>query len=211
MKRRDFAIGLGTLPLVGRPAWAAGEPVEGREFTRLSPPVQMAATGKIELVEFFGFWCPHCAELEPKLQAWLRKLPKDVNFRRVPVAWSAPHVPYQRLYFALEALGYGEDMNAKVFQAVHGQGLHLEADAGLADFAGRNGIDKTKLTEMMRSFSIEPKLRSAGQLWKSYQLDGVPALAVDGRFVTSPAQAGGDDKALAVVDALIAKARSKGG
>lgn len=211
MKRRDFAIALGSVPLLARPSRAAGAPVEGREYIRLSSPVPLPATGKIELVEFFGYWCPHCAELEPTLQAWLRKQPKDVNFRRVPVAWNASHVPYQRLYFALEALGSGEEIHAKVFQAVHGQGLRLDTDAGLAEFAARNGIDKARLNDMMRSFAIDPKLRGAGQLWKSYQLDGVPALAVDGRYVTSPAQAGGEDRALAVVDVLIGRSRSKGG
>jgi thiol:disulfide interchange protein DsbA len=211
MKRRDFAMGLGIAALLVRPARAAGEPVEGRDFSRQSQPMPVAVPGRIEVIEFFGFWCPHCNELEPKLEAWIRTLPKDVNFRRVPVAWQAAHEPYQRLYYALEALGFGEEMNAKVFRAVHGQGLHLEVDAGLSAFAATNGIDKAKLIDAMRGFSVGSKVRIAGQLWNAYHLDGVPTLAVDGRFVTSPEQAGGDDQALRVVDALIRKARNKGG
>jgi len=211
MKRRDFAIGLGIAPLLARSAVAAGEPVEGRDFGRLAQAVPVALPGKIEVIEFFGFWCPHCNELEPKLEAWLRKLPQDVNFRRVPVAWQAAHEPYQRLYFALAALGYGEDMNGKVFRAVHGQGLRLEVDAGLSAFAAANGIDKAKLADAMRGFSVSSKVRMAGQLWDAYHLDSVPTLAVDGRFVTSPERAGGDDQALVVVDALVRKARSKAG
>jgi thiol:disulfide interchange protein DsbA len=210
MKRREFAIGLGIAPLVARPARAAAEPVEDRDFSRRSQPVAVAVPGKIEVIEFFGYWCPHCNELEPRLETWLRTLPKDVNFRRVPVAWQAAHEPYQRLYYALEALGFGEAMNAKVFLAVHGQGLHLEVDAGLSAFAASNGIDKAKLIDAMRGFSVGSKVRIANQLWAAYRLDGVPALAVDGRFVTSPEQAGGEDQALRVVDALIRKARVKG-
>ena len=210
MKRRDFARGLGLAPLLVSPARAAGEPVEGRDFSRLSQPVPAAVPGRIEVVEFFGFWCPHCNELEPKLEAWIRTLPKDVDFRRVPVAWQAAHEPYQRLYYALEALGLGEE-NARVFRAVHGQGLHLEVDAGLSAFAATNGIDKAKLIDAMRGFSVGSKARIAGQLWNAYHLDGVPTLAVDGRFVTSPEQAGGDDQALRVVDALIRNSRKKGG
>ena len=108
MKRRDFhgmlTIGLGA---VGTSALAqAGAPVEGVHYLRLSKPAPVSApTGKIEVVEFFWYGCPHCNALEPALEAWVRRLPTDVAFRRVPVAFSATHETHQKLYYALEAMG----------------------------------------------------------------------------------------------------------
>ncbi len=103
MNRRRFAIHLAAaaaapgLPLA---AQAQGAPVEGRDYARLVQPLPMPATGKIEVVEFFGYWCPHCNSFEPTLDAWSRKLPADVVFRRVPVAFSAPQEPYAKIYFS---------------------------------------------------------------------------------------------------------------
>jgi thiol:disulfide interchange protein DsbA len=207
MNRRDFALGLGATPLMLGAAWAASDPVDGKDYSRLSTPIPVAVPGKVEVIEFFGYWCPHCNELEPKLEAWVKKLPADVNFRRVPVAWQEAQVPLQKLYYALEALGISANIQTKVFQAVHMQHLRLDGDAGLASFASANGIDKAKLADAMKSFGVAAKIRAANQLFAAYRIDGVPTLAIHGRFVTSPEQTGGEDRALLVADALIRSAR----
>lgn len=207
MQRRDFSLGLAVLPWLAGTARAAGEPREGKDYRTLDTAVPVAAAGKIEVIEFFGYWCPHCRALEPWLEAWAKKLPSDVLLRRVPVAWRPLHEPYQKLYFALEAIGAPADIHRKVFEAVQMQGQHLEVESGAAAFAAANGLDKGKLLDALKGFAVASKVRAANQLWSAYRLDGVPALAVQGRFVTSPEQAGSEERALAVVDALIAKAR----
>jgi protein dithiol oxidoreductase (disulfide-forming) len=207
MNRRDFAIGLGAAPLMLGSSLAAVDPVEGKDYTRLSSPIPVAVAGKVEVIEFFGYWCPHCNELEPKLESWIRKFPDDVNFRRIPVAWQESHVPFQRLFYALESLGIGSEIHPKVFQAVHGQHLRLDIEAGLVIFAAANGIDRVKLTDAMKGFAVANKVRTANQLFSAFRLDGVPTLAISGRFLTSPDQAGGEDQALQVADALIRKSR----
>jgi thiol:disulfide interchange protein DsbA len=210
MKRRVFALALGAAPLLARPAWAAAEAVEGKNYIRLSSTVPVAVPGKIEVIEFFGYWCPHCNAFEPKLEAWVKQLPADVNFRRIPVNWRpAQHEPYQKLYFALEVLGLGEGIQQKVFDAVHLQGLRLETDAGLTAFTSANGIDKGKLVDAIKSFSVASKSRAATQLATAYRVDGVPTLGINGRYLTSPEVAGGEVNALQVADALIRKARTE--
>ncbi|NRF66345.1 thiol:disulfide interchange protein DsbA/DsbL [Aquincola sp. S2] len=210
MKRREFALGVGggVASLLAMPACAQGDPAEGKEYTRLQSPVAPGTpAGKIEAVEFFGYWCPHCHAFEPALDAWVRKLPADVVFRRVPVAFNAPQEPYQKLFYALEALGQLEAMHRKVFNAIHVDRVRLDKDSELQKLAGANGIDYPKLKDTMASFSVATKCNQAKQLANAYKIDGVPTLAVQGRYMTSVGQAGSHEGALRVMDGLIQKAR----
>jgi thiol:disulfide interchange protein DsbA len=210
MNRRRFAIRLAaaavapSLPLA---AHAQGAPVEGRDYARLAQPLPMPATGKIEVVEFFGYWCPHCNSFEPTLDAWLRKLPADVAFRRMPVAFSAPQEPYAKIYFSLEAMGQLEQMHRKVFAAIHVQRQRLEKDSEILAFMTANGVDAGKFSEVYKSFTVASKFKQARQLADAYRIDGVPTLGIHGRFFTSPSLAGGADQALRVADQLIQRAR----
>ena len=157
------------------------------------------------MVEFFGYWCPHCNVFEPLLDAWAKKLPAHVNFRRMPVAFNAAHEPMQRLYFALESLGLLESLHRKVFAALHVQHLRLDKDADIGDWVKTNGADATKVLDAMKSFSVATKIRQAKQLAEGYKIDGVPTLGIHGRYMTSPSIAGTAERALAAADALIAK------
>jgi protein dithiol oxidoreductase (disulfide-forming) len=210
MNRRRFAIRLAaaaaapSLPLA---AHAQGAPVEGRDYARLAQPLPMPATGKIEVVEFFGYWCPHCNSFEPTLDAWVRKLPADVAFRRMPVAFSAPQEPYAKIYFSLEAMGQLEQMHRKVFAAIHVQRQRLEKDSEILAFMTANGVDAGKFGEVYKSFTVASKFKQARQLADAYRIDGVPTLGIHGRFFTSPSRAGGADQALRVADQLIQRAR----
>lgn len=206
MNRRDFALSLAAAAAVSPwPVLAAGQPVEGQDFIKLGNPVPVAVPGKGEVIEFFGYWCPHCASLEPTLEPWVRKLPASVNFRRFPVAWNPAHEPYQKLFYGLEALGIGGDIHKKVFAAVHQQGMRMENDAAVAAFCSANGIDKAKLVDAMKSFSVASKANVAVQAFKSFGLDGVPSFVVNGRFITSPEKAKGDARALEVIEYLLRK------
>jgi thiol:disulfide interchange protein DsbA len=210
MNRRRFAIRLAATVAVSSLTLAAraqGAPVEGRDYARLAQPLAMPATGKVEVVEFFGYWCPHCNNFEPTLDAWSRKLPPDVAFRRVPVAFSAPQEPYARIYFTLEAMGLLEQMHRKVFTAIHVQHQHLEKDTEILAFMTANGIDGTKFSETYKSFTVASKFKQARQLADAYRIDSVPTLGIHGRFFTSPSLAGGADQALRVTDQLIQRAR----
>lgn len=211
MNRREFALGLGSgslATLLAGTAQAQGEPVEGREYKRLQTPQPvLVPAGKVEVVEFFGYWCPHCSAFEPTLDAWARKLPPDVVFRRIPVVFNESHKSYQKLYFALEAMGQLDTMHRKVFAAVHGQRMRLEKDSELQSLATTNGLDPAKLLDTMKSFSVATKCNQAMQAARNWAIDGVPTMGVQGRFVTSVADAGGHDQAIRVMDALIQKVR----
>ncbi len=214
MKRREFSNTLlGTAALVV-PGFghAQGGPVEGKHFVRLNQPLPTSAgVGKIELIEFFWYGCPHCNAFEPALEAWLRQLPADVAFQRVPVAFSAePFVAHQRIYYALESLDLLGTMHRKVFYAIHRDRMRLDKPAEISAFMARNGVDEAKFMEAFGSFTTQTRLRQAQRLVDGYKIDGVPALGVQGRYYTSGALAGDNEKALAVVDFLMLRLRKNG-
>ena len=210
MNRRRFNLSLaGACSAACLPglALAQGAPVEGRDYARLAQPVAMPSSGKIEVVEFFGYWCPHCNSFEPAIDAWSRKLPAEVSFRRVPVAFSAPQEPYARIYLALEAMGQLDALHRKVFAAIHVQRQRLDKEADLSAFVQGAGGDGAKFVEAYKSFGVATKVRQAKQLSEAYKIDGVPTLGIHGRWFTSGSLAGTHEKALAVADALIQRAR----
>lgn len=216
MKRRDFwmagpgaasLLGLGVNLGLSPQAQAQGGPVEGTHYVKLAQPVPVAASGKVEVVEFFWYGCPHCHALEPALEGWLKRLPPDVSFRRAPVAFSPQHEFHQRLYFALEAAGLVESLHRKVFNAIHVERKSLTREADVAAWFTSQGQDGAKIVETMKSFGVQTKARQARQLAEAYRIDGVPAIGVQGRYYTSSAMAGGHERTFAVADALINLAR----
>jgi protein dithiol oxidoreductase (disulfide-forming) len=211
MNRRDFSLQLAAAGMGGLWAGAAlaqGAPVEGTHYTKLAQPAPVTApAGKIEVIEFFSYGCPHCYALEPTLEAWVKRLPGDVVFKRVPVGFNALYENYQKIFYALEAMGQVEHMHAKVFNAIHQQRQRLDKEADIAAFMTANGVDGAKFLEQYKSFTVQSKARQAQQLSQSYKIDGVPAMGVQGRYVTSGSQAGSNERALAVTDTLVQSLR----
>ena len=162
---------------------------------------------KVEVVEFFWYECPHCFAFEPTLEPWVAKLPADVAFRRVPVGFTARHVATQKLYYALEEMGLLDKMHRKVFNAIHVQNQRLNTESDITTFVVASGVDGAKFTSSYKSFSVNSKATRAKQLSEAYKIDGVPALGINGRFYTSGALAGSNEKALAVADFLIQRSR----
>ncbi|MFZ4652495.1 MAG: thiol:disulfide interchange protein DsbA/DsbL [Rubrivivax sp.] len=203
---RTLAAAAATLSTSGARAQAL--PVEGRDFMRVNPSAPTAApAGKLEVVEFFWYGCPHCYALEPALEAWVRRLPADVAFRRVPVAFTAVHESHQRLYYGLEAMGQLEAQHKRVFAAIHEQRQRLEKESEQLAFLRAGGVDADKFSGFARSFSVQTKMRQARQLSDAYKIDGVPALGIHGRFLTAGSMAGSNERALAVADLLLARVR----
>jgi thiol:disulfide interchange protein DsbA len=195
-----------SLPLA---AQAQGKPpTEGSDYLVLDKPAPVEApAGKIEVVEFFWYSCSHCNSFEPQLEEWIKKAPKDVVVRRVPVSFRPDFEPQQRLYFVLEALGKVEALQKKVFAAIHVEKQALNTPELIFAWAQKQGLDRAKFTELYNSFPVNLKARKATQLQDAFKVDGVPALGVAGRFYTSGSLAGSMPRALLVTDYLITQAR----
>lgn len=207
MRRREFAqLALLTPALSTLVSTAQAQPMafkEGTDYLKLARPAPTdAPTGKVEVIEFFGYWCPHCAKFEPAFDAWQKKQPAHIAVRRVPVAFRPDQEPLQRLYFALEAMGKVDELHGKVFTAIHGERQKLASADDVANWAAKQGLDKAKFLEFYNAFTVAGKVKRSGQLAEAYQLDGVPALGVAGRYFTSGSLAGTMERALAVVNHL---------
>lgn len=217
MNRREFCthvtatgIAAASLGSLSGLALAQGAPVEGTHYVKLNQALAVPP-GKIEVIEFFWYGCPHCNAFEPALDAWAKKLPPDVAFRRVPVAFrDEPFVSHQKIFYALDAMGLIPTLHRKVFYAIHGERQKLDKPADIQAFMQKNGVDGAKFMETFNSFSVQTKARQAAKLAADYKIDGVPAIGVQGRYFTSGALAGSTDGALVVADHLIQRVR-KGG
>lgn len=171
-------------------------PVSGVDFQTLERSQQTESNGKVEVIEFFWYSCPHCHAFEPALNEWVKKQGDAIVFKRVPVQFGQTpeqqqrFVPQQKLYYALEAMGKLDELHPKVFDAIHVQRQALMSDAAVAEFVAKQGVDRAKFLEVYNSFSVLSKARRAAQLQNAYQIDGVPTVAIGGRYLTAPSMMG---------------------
>ncbi len=210
MKRRDFSRACGAVltAAAGLPALAQLRFDAGKDYLPLDKPAPIETpSGKIEVVEFFWYNCPHCNAFEPALEAWIKRAPKDVAIRRVPVAFSSAFQGQQRLYYTLEAMGLVDKLHGKVFSTIHVERKRLESPEAIADWAAAQGVDKTKFMEQFNSFTVASKANRASQLTAAYKVEGVPAMGVAGRYYTDATLTRNMDRALQVVDYLVGEVR----
>ena len=217
--RSALLLGLGLMASGAGASPAA--PQNGAEYRVLTRPQGTDSGKKIEVIEFFGYFCPHCNALEPQIAAWVKKQGDNIVFKRIHVDFH-DLVSQQKLYFTLEAMGKVDEYQSKVFTAFHVDRNSLRTDDDVMRFVAKSGLDKQKFSEIYNSvFFTQSKLTRAKQLMEAYQIDGVPTSAVDGRFVTSPSQAvasmgrvtedAQNAAVLQVLDVLVAKAQKEKG
>lgn len=184
IKRRMFMLAALSLMTAAASA-SSSAPQPGVEYQVLKRPQPVEGGKKIEVIEFFGYFCPHCYALEPLIAEWVKKQGDNISFKRIHVNFH-DLVPQQKLYFTMEAMGKADEYHMKAFTAFHVERNRLQTDADIMEFVSKSGLDKQKFSDIYNSFSITSKLSRATQLASAYQIDGVPSIAVDGRYVTSP-------------------------
>lgn len=176
-------------------------------YVAINPALPTDSPGKIEVLEFFAYTCPHCAAIEPLLEDWEKKAPSDVVVKRIPIAFNAGMKPLQQLYYSLVALDR-TDLHAKVFTAIHTEKKRLFDKKSMTEWVVAQGVDKAKFESVFDSFSVTSQVQRANQLAEAYRVEGTPALAVGGKFLTSPVMAGNSYAgAIAEVDKLVPMAR----
>ncbi len=181
----------------------AAQFVAGKDYTVLATPVAVEKPGKIEVREFFWYGCPHCFKLEPHMQAWLKKMPSDVRFVRTPAAMNPLWEQGARAYYVSEALGVRQKTHLMLFHEIHANGKNILEQPAFAKFFTQFGIPEAKFNSTYKSFPISSKIAQAQDLAKRYQLSGVPAVTVNGKYVIQ----GEDGKVTEVLNYLIEQER----
>ena len=189
-------------------ASAQGAAVEGRQYSRIGP-VPVETGKKIEVIEFFSYGCPHCAEIEPYLVDWLKAQPADVAFRRVPVMFQPRWVELAKVFYTLETMGEEAKLTPEVFSAIHSKGLALWEPAKFYDWAATKGLDRKKVEDTWNSFGVASRMSRAKSVAQAYNIQSVPTVIVDGKFITASDRVGGHALLPGAIDVLVAKARAE--
>ena len=182
---------------------------EGTHYTVLGETQPVETGDKIEVRELFWYGCPHCFKLEAGLEAWVKTLPEDVAFIRMPAVFSPVWEQHAKLFYTLEAMGNLDEMHPKVFDAIHIDEQQLVKDDEMIEFAKAQGIDGTAFAETLESFSVNSKVNAAKTNIPKYQVTGVPAMVVAGKYLTSVSEAGSEQNMFAILDFLINKAKAE--
>lgn len=190
-------------------AVAQAAPQAGKDYLAINPAQPTDTGNKVEVVEIFSYMCPHCHEFEPKIAAWVKQLPADTQFRRMPVVFGrASWEMLARAYYALEAIGEIERIHPKIFAAIHEDNVILQQKDVLFDWIEKQGVDRKKFSGAYDSFSMGGKIQRSNQRAQSYGINGVPSMVVDGKYMVSTTQAGNYDNMLKIVDDLVKQARA---
>ena len=210
MRNLFFSAVLATASLIGMTATAtAAEPIEaGKQYVELSSPVPVSKPGKIEVVELFWYGCPHCYHFEPTINPWIKKLPDDVHFIRIPAMFGGVWDAHGQLFVTLESMGVEDKVHAAIFDAIQKQGKKLAKPDEMAEFLATQGIDKDEFLKTYNSFAVKGQVEKDKKLAMAYQISGVPTMIVNGKYRFDIGSAGGPDQALQVADQLIAKERA---
>lgn len=157
---------------------------EGRDYELVTPPQPTSEPGKVEVLEFFWYGCPHCYHFEPDLNAWLKKKPDNVAFIRQPAIFNERWGAHAKMYFTAEALGVIDRMHPALYDAIQNQKLKLETEDEQAEFFAKQGVPADDYHKAYRSFSVDTKMRQAEGMAAHYGVTGTPALVVNGKYRT---------------------------
>lgn len=203
-----MAHAAGAKPAAAKPAAAKPAVQPGVHFQALTASqVTQAPAGKVEVVEFFGYYCPHCDHIDPQVTKWLAQQGSDVFFRRVPFSPAPATDVLQKMYFALELDGHVERLHSAIFNAFHREKVRFQTAEAAADWVARQGVDRARFLSLLNSFTVQTKARAARQLADGYQINGVPSFGVAGLYVVNLNPSVSQDTILDVVDVLVQRQR----
>ena len=200
-------LSLGSLSFA--PVSLAEAPQVGNNFEAVAQPIPTENAAKIEVMEIFWYGCIHCYQMEAPLNAWVKKLPADVYFKRMPGLPNASWAPMAKAFYAMETLGVSEKLHTPLFEAVHkSKSLNpTDEKAIVAWVTQQSKMDKAKVEAAFKSFTINTNLNRAAQVFRASGATGVPSLVIDGKYITSSTMNGGNEQALKVVDYIIENVR----
>ena len=208
---KSLAILMLSLSTAGISTLAMAEaPKIGAAFDAVTQPIPTDNAAKIEVTEIFWYGCSHCYSMDAPLNAWVKKLPSDVYFKRVPGLPNPSWAPMAKAFYAMETLGVAEKLHTPLFEAIHKQKVldPTNEKAAIAWVTQQSGMDKLKVEQAFKSFTINTSLNRAALVFRNSGATGVPSLIIDGKYITSSTMAGSNEQALKTADYIIGNVRA---
>jgi len=188
---------------------AHAEVVEGKDYTILTNTQSTQNESGIEVIEFFWYGCPHCNNLHPHIKAWLKNVSEDVHFRYVPAIFRSNWIPGAKMFYAMDAIDGADILHDRIYDAIHRDKLDLNEESVLFSWVEKQGVDREKFEATYNSFSIQNQVARSTQMTQRYQLTGVPALVIDGRYMTSGKRGGTPQDTILVLEKILEKVRQE--
>jgi len=185
------------------------EIVEGRDYTVLTNPQPTLKDDSIEVIEFFWYGCPHCNHLHPHIKAWLGTIPDDVYFSFIPGILRSNWVSGAKIFYAMATIGATEILHDRVYEAIHRDKINLANESVLFDWVEKQGVEREKFENAYKSFAVQNHVAKSTQMTRQYQLTGVPALVIDGRYMTSGKRGGTPQETIMILEKIIDKVRKE--
>lgn len=187
------------------------DPQIGKDFDKTAQAMPTDTPNKIEVTEIFWYGCIHCYHMDPILNAWVKKLPADVVFKRVPGLPQPAWAPMAKAFYAMDDLKLSDKLHTALFDAIHKEKILNPTDevAAIDWITKKSGLDKKKVEDAFKSFSMNNKLNRAAQTFRASGATGVPSFIIDGQYITSSTMAGGNEQALKTADYIIGNIRAE--
>ncbi|MGH8476034.1 MAG: thiol:disulfide interchange protein DsbA/DsbL [Methylococcales bacterium] len=176
---------------------------KGEGYTKIIPPQPTQDANKIEVIDFFWYGCPHCYRFEPLMNEWAKSLPENVMLIRQPAIFSSNWAPGAYAFFVADALGITEQVHAALFNAIQNEHRPLESEDQLADFFAEHGVAKEDFHEAYKSFGVATRMQQAEGMPARYGVTGVPAVVINGKYLTNGTLAKDYPGMISVMNALI--------
>lgn len=203
-----FSAALLSLSLIAVPGISAAQ---GQGHVKISPALNTSTEDKVEVLEFFWLGCPHCYALEPEMVAWEENKPDYVEFVREAPPLNPAWEQHSRGFYAAQLLGIENEFVEKMFDAIHVKKKRMRKPSDIAELASELGVDKDEFMDVMKDFSVGLKLQRANQLATSAGITGVPAIVINGKYLTSASHAGGNPAMIKVIEDLVESEKAESG
>ena len=182
---------------------------EDVDFERIDQPQPTKNKNKIEVIEFFWYGCPHCSNFDPYVQRWKKGLASDVEFTLIPAVFRPDWEIHAKAFYTAEMLKVLDKVHPAMFNAVHNLGLPMSNELQIMKLFTDNGVSERDFKRIFNSFAVESKLRKSKTIHRSYGVNSVPSMIVNGKYRTNAGLAGSHVNVLKVVDHLINQERKK--
>tara|TARA_B100000674_G_scaffold77356_1_gene53823 strand:- start:580 stop:1188 length:609 start_codon:yes stop_codon:yes gene_type:complete len=182
--------------------------VLAQKYAQISTEKQ-TESDQIIIYEFFWYGCPHCFNLEPTMDRIEADLDKDAKVVKVPVALRDSWLPHAKLYYSLTQMDMIDNIHNLIFEEIHIENNRLDNEDVMAQFLGKNGIDTKEFKEKYSSYGTEARIKKASNLARKYQINSVPTIVVNGKYLTSGSFVSSYDELYSVVNLLVERERNE--